>query len=95
VIVRVLGDAQYRVAGEVAAELSALDDKASEAIAAGDEPALQDLLRQMAEAVRSKGDRLDDTDLSASDLQVPPEDLSLDEAKRLMSDEGFIPDLPA
>ena len=94
-IVRVLADAQYRVADEVAAELSALDDKASEAIAAGDEPALLVLLRLMAETVRSNGDRLDDTDLSASDLQVPPEDLSLDEAKRLMSDEGFIPDLPA
>ena len=94
-IVRLMGDAQYRVADEVASELNALDDKASDAVERGDEAALEDLLRQMAETVRSKGDRLADTDLSASDLQLPPEDLSLEEAKRLMSDEGFIPDLPS
>ena len=29
-----------------------------------------------------------------SDAVVPPEDLSLDEARELMQDEGFIPDVP-
>ena len=38
---------------------------------------------------------LADSDLSASDALVPPEDLSLDEAKRLFEGEGLIPDLPA
>jgi hypothetical protein len=95
VIIRVMADGQYRVDDDgVAAELNALDEQAFAAVERGDEVALRDLLRQMAEKVRSNGTRLDDGDLSSSELQVPPEDLSLEEAKRLMTDEGFIPDLP-
>ena len=48
----------------------------------------------MAEAVRTNGARVPDEDLSASDAIVPPDDLSLDEARRLFEDEGLIPDLP-
>ena len=38
--------------------------------------------------------RVADDDLSASDLIIPPDDLSLEEAKELFSGEGLIPDLP-
>ena len=37
---------------------------------------------------------LDDSDLSSSDLIVPPSDLSLEEARELFAGEGLIPDLP-
>ena len=40
------------------------------------------------------GTRLDDADLSPSDLIIPPPDLSLEEARELFSGEGLIPDLP-
>ena len=45
--------------------------------------------------MRSHGEKLPAEDLSASDAIVPPADLSLAEARELMSNEGFIPDLPA
>jgi len=48
----------------------------------------------MANTVRDRGERLDDADLSPSDGIVPPEDLSLEEAKELFDGEGLIPDLP-
>jgi hypothetical protein len=48
----------------------------------------------MASTVRDRGERLDDADLSPSDGIVPPDDLSLDEARELFSGEGLIPDLP-
>ena len=35
-----------------------------------------------------------DEDLSASDLIIPPSDLTLEETRKLFSDEGLIPDLP-
>jgi hypothetical protein len=44
--------------------------------------------------VRENGEKLADEDLSPSDAIIPPEDLSLDEARELMQDEGFIPDIP-
>jgi len=45
--------------------------------------------------VKSEGEKLPDDDLHPSDAIVPPEDLSLDEARELLTGEGLIPDLPA
>jgi len=95
VIVRVMGgDGQYRLADDVATELNELDNQAVDAVEAGDEPRLQELLERMAETVHERGERLPDDDLSASDLLIPPSDLSLGEARELFSGDGLIPDLP-
>jgi chromosome condensin MukBEF complex kleisin-like MukF subunit len=95
VIVRVMGEGQYEVDEEVAKGLNDLDEQASRALDAGDEERLAELLRRMADAVRTNGSRLPDEDLSASEAIVPPDDLSLDEARELFEGEGLIPDLPA
>jgi hypothetical protein len=94
VIVRVMGEGQYRVDDTLAGRLNELDDQAEAAVERGDEEGLQRLLEQLAQTVRDEGQRLDDADLSPSDAVVPPTDLTLDEAKELFSDEGLIPDLP-
>jgi hypothetical protein len=94
VIVRLMGEGQYRVEDDVVTALNELDEQAAQAVEAGEEENLQRLLGQMASMVRDRGERLDDADLSASDGIVPPEDLSLAEAKELFSGEGLIPDLP-
>jgi hypothetical protein len=93
-IVRLMGEGQYSVDEEVAKGLHDLDEQAGEAVEQGDEEKLGELLRRMAEAVRTNGARVPDEDLSASDAIVPPDDLSLEEARRLFEDEGLIPDLP-
>jgi PspAA-like protein len=94
VIVRVLGEGQYEVDDEVAKGLNDLDEQAERALEADDQEQLSELLGRMAEAVRTNGTRLPDADLSPSEAVIPPEDLSLDEARRLFEDEGLIPDLP-
>jgi chromosome condensin MukBEF complex kleisin-like MukF subunit len=94
VIVRVMGEAQYEIDDEVAKGLNDLDGQAAQALEAADEAKLAELLRRMAEAVRSNGARLADDDLSPSEAVIPPDDLSLEEARRLFEDEGLIPDLP-
>ena len=48
----------------------------------------------MAELVRTNGEALPEDDLSASDVVIPPSDLTLEETRRLFSDDGLIPDLP-
>ena len=93
-IVRLMGEGQYEVDEEVAKGLHELDEQAGEAVESGDEKKLRELLQRIAEAVRTNGARVPDEDLSASDAIVPPDDLSLDEARRLFEDEGLIPDLP-
>jgi hypothetical protein len=92
VIVRLLGEGQFRVDDSLAARLNELDGEIERAVEAGDEQALWTGLQALADAVRSNGTRLSDEELVPSDAVIPPEDLSLDEARDLLSDEGFIPD---
>jgi hypothetical protein len=94
VIVRVLGEGQFRVDDSLLTQLNELDAQVEQAIAVGDERALWAGLQALANAVREHGEKLADDDLSPSDAVVPPEDLSLDEAKELLRDDGFIPDVP-
>ena len=93
-IVRLMGEGQFRVGDDVAEALNELDAQAAQAVEAADEENLHRLLGQMASIVRDRGERLDDADLTPSDGIVPPDDLSLDEARDLFSGEGLIPDLP-
>jgi hypothetical protein len=95
VIVRIMGEGQYRVDDETARKLNELDDQVSSAVDGGNQEQIHGLLQQLAQAVRDGGERLDDGDLSASDAIVPPEDLSVDELRELLQGEGLIPDLPA
>jgi CO/xanthine dehydrogenase Mo-binding subunit len=95
VIVRLMGEGQFEVDDEVAKGLNDLDEQAGAAVESGDEEQLRALLDRMAEAVRTNGTRVPDDDLRASDALVPPDDLSLDEARQLFEGEGLIPDLPA
>ena len=95
VIVRLMGEGQFEVDDEVAKGLNDLDEEAGEAVERGDEEQLRVLLDRMAEAVRTNGSRVPDDDLRGSEAIVPPEDLSLDEAKQLFEGEGLIPDLPS
>jgi hypothetical protein len=95
VIVRLLSEGQYRVSDELLSRLNELDELAEQALDAGDEGELDRRLEEMWELVRGEGERLPDEDLSPSDVIVPPADLTLEETRRLFSDDGLIPDLPA
>jgi hypothetical protein len=94
VIVRLLGEGQFRVDDALIGRLNELDDEVERAVAAEDERALWTSLQALADAVREHGVKLADGDLSPSDAIIPPEDLSLEEAQELLQDDGFIPDVP-
>jgi len=94
VIVRVLGEGQFEVDEEVAKGLNDLDEQAERALEAGDQKQLSELLERMAEAVRTNGLPLPDENLSPSEAIIPPEDLTLDEAREFFEGDGLIPDLP-
>ena len=93
-IVRLMGEGQYRVDDSLLDRLNELDSAVAQAVESSDERALWSGLQTLADAVREGGVKLDDDDLSPSDAIIPPEDLSLEEAQELLSGEGLIPDLP-
>ena len=66
-IVRLMGEGQWRVDDSVSARLNQLDEEVARAVEAGDEAGLWRGLQELAETVRSSGERLDDTDLTPSD----------------------------
>ena len=95
-IVRLLGGGgQYRIDDDLQAKLNELDEQAGTAAEEGDEQRLRHALEAMAELVRDHGERVPDDELTASDAIVPPTDVSLAEARELLTGEGLIPDLPA
>jgi len=95
VIARIMGgEGQFEISDELLARLNELDDQAMAKLDANDEGGLQALLAQMAQLVESDGTRMPDDYLGASDLVIPPADLSIDEARELFTEEGLIPDLP-
>ena len=94
-IVRLMGEGQYRVDDAICAQLNELDAEAARAVEGGDEAALARALQEMAELVRGGATRVPDEEIVTSDAIVPPPDLSLEEARELFSGEGLIPDLPA
>lgn len=93
-IVRLMGEGQYRVDDSLRERLNQLDDQAMAALEASDEAQLDQKLEQMFALVRAEGEPLADDDLSASDVIIPPADLTLEETRQLVSHEGLIPDLP-
>jgi hypothetical protein len=93
-IVRLMGEGQYSVDDGLREQLNDLDERAQGALEADDEAALDDMLDQMWQLVRERGERLADDDLSASDVIIPPSDLTLEETRKLFSDDGLVPDLP-
>jgi hypothetical protein len=94
VIVRLMGEGQYRVDEALLERLNALDDEATAALESSDEAELDKRLEEMFALVRSSGEPLPDEDLSPSDVIIPPADLTLEETRQLLSHEGLIPDLP-
>lgn len=94
-IARLMGEGQYRVEDGLREQLNELDDEAQTAMDADDEAGLDAKLDEMWQLVRERGERLPDDDLSASDVIIPPSDLTLEETRELFSDDGLIPDLPA
>ena len=93
-IVRVMGEGQWRVDDALSEELNRLDDEALAALQREDEEGVDRILEQMAELVRTRGEQLPPEDLSPSDAIIPPSDLTLEETHELFEGEGLIPDLP-
>ena len=90
-IVRLMGEGQFRLDEALLDRLQDLDDAATRALQADDEAQLDRCLTEMAAIVRSEGTPLLESELASSEIVLPPPDLTLSETRRLASDDGFIP----
>jgi hypothetical protein len=90
-IVRILGQDQFRIDDTAAAELNQLDSGLETAVEQGDETAFSAALTRLLAYVRAHGSPLPADALEPSDLILPPEDSSMDEVRKMLTDEGLIP----
>jgi hypothetical protein len=91
VIVRILGEGQFRIGDAAAAELNRLDTELEAAVNHNDEAAFATALNGLLAQVRAQGSPLPPDTLEESDLILPHQDSSMDEVRKLLTDEGLIP----
>jgi len=91
-IVRIMGEGQYRLSEEVLARVNELDNTVVKAVDADDEDAFHESFEEMLEVIRSEGEHLGDEEIETSDIIVPPSDTSFAEAAAEFTGEGLIPD---
>ncbi|WMX47447.1 PspA-associated protein PspAA [Streptomyces roseicoloratus] len=90
-IVRIMGEGQWKLADSTFVELNALDDELLEELEGGDEAGFRRTLHALLDKVRERGEPLPDDALEPSELILPAFDASLDEVRAMLSDDGLIP----
>jgi hypothetical protein len=92
VIVRISNEGQYRLDDDLHARLNELDDAAVAAVEAGDEDKFHEVFEELLQVVRTEGTALTDDELEASEVILPPADLSFVEAGEEFTGDGLIPE---
>ena len=89
-IVRILGEGQFRVDDEVAAKLTALDTDLDAAVNSENEKAFKVALDAAERLVRESGIRVPDEEFVTADYILPFSDATVAEVRKLLAD-GVIP----
>jgi hypothetical protein len=90
-IVRIMGEGQWKLDDSHFVELNKLDDELLAEMESGDEDGFRRTLGALLEAVRRLGAPLADDALEPSELILPAPDATLDEVREMLSDDGLIP----
>ena len=91
-IVRILGEGQYRLDDEGFSAVNAIDDRVQAAAEASDATGFAAALTELVDAVVRVGTPLDADEFQGSDAIVPGHGTTLEDARELLSSEGLIPD---
>jgi hypothetical protein len=91
VIVRIATEGQYEIPADDEEKLDELDNEAVAACEARDEQQFRAAFDRLLEFVRTKGRAVPDDELAASDVILPPPDISMEEAQAEFTGEGLIP----
>lgn len=90
-IIRIIGEGQYKMHDEGITRLNELDGELEEVLDSGDRARFEDILVEMVEFVRGHGASLPEDSLLPSDAILPSADTSAEELRDMLKDEGLIP----
>ena len=94
-IVRIMGHGQFSVDHKILQRLNEIDDLLVQLVSS-DKPNDSEFKKHLIELtkiVEQNGKQLDSKEIIQSDIILPSADLSVDEAKRLFTGEGVVPEI--
>jgi hypothetical protein len=95
VIVRISGTGQFELDDSGVRELDRLDTDLTEALQGSQADRFRTLLAETIAFVRERGTSVADDRVVASEVIIPPEDVTMEEAQQFFTDEGLMAPLPA
>jgi hypothetical protein len=90
-IVRIMEEGQFELPDTAVDDLNRLDEELEATIHEGEAGTFAEHLTAMQAFVRSNGKPVPDDEIVPSDAVLPPPDISLDELRELLGEEGLIP----
>lgn len=91
-IIRISEEGQYEVPSSLLDELNVIDNRIVDLVAEEKEEEYRTQLCKLVEMVRTNGKKLNDGELRESDIILPPEDLTLSEAREIFTGDGVFED---
>ena len=88
-IIRIMGQGQYRVKSSLFDDLNAIDNKIVGYVQKGDEKGYKKSLAELIGMILRDGKVVPSKDLVESDIIVPPVDMTLEEARQVFRGQGI------
>ena len=89
-IIRILGIGQFKLDDRHIDSLNKIDNQIVEHVSKGRQKEFLADLARIISMIQESGDAIDPAEIISSDIIVPPEDMTLDEARQVFSGEGLI-----
>jgi CBS domain-containing protein len=91
-IIRIMGEGQYRAPEALCDELNEIDNRIVALVAEGKKVEFRKELAKLISRIKEKGEEIGNEEIMESDIIVPPEDLSLEEAREIFKGSGIFED---
>lgn len=89
-IIRIMGEGQFLVSSSLLDDLNIIDNRIVDRVSMEDEAGFKEELKKLISTIKEKSEPLDPEEIVESDIIVPPEDLTLEEAERVFRGSGLI-----
>ena len=88
-IIRIIGQGQFEIKSALLDDLNTIDNSIVEYVQKGDEGRYKELLSKMTGIIVREGKRVPDSEIIDSSVIVPPDDMTIEEARQVFTGEGI------
>jgi hypothetical protein len=89
-IVRILGEGQFRLDDSQIGKVNKIDNQIVEYVQKSNKAEYRRELAKLISTVKELGEPVDPVEILSSDIIIPPEDLTLEEARKVFCEDGLI-----